>query len=57
MLVRYYSGGMDPEYGSVACSPNLEDVFLVVYQEQGDRQKEKSVFGRNTDHGGREGRI
>ena len=57
MLVRYYSGGMDPEYGSVACSPNLEDVFLVVYQEQGDSQKEKSVFGRNTDHGGREERI
>lgn len=34
MCVRYYTEGRTPVSGSVFCSPNLEDVFLVVYQEE-----------------------
>lgn len=34
MCVRYYTEGREPVPGSVFCSPNLEDVFLVVYQEE-----------------------
>lgn len=34
MCVRYYTEGRDPVSGSVFCSPNLEDVFLVAYQEE-----------------------
>jgi len=32
MQVRYYSS--KPEEGSRNCTPNLEDVFLVTYQEE-----------------------
>ena len=32
MQVRYYSS--KPEEGSMNCTPNLEDVFLVPYQEE-----------------------
>ena len=32
MQVRYYSS--KPEEGSMNCTPNLEDVFLVTYQEE-----------------------
>lgn len=34
MCVRYYTEVRDPVPGSVFCSPNLEDVFLVAYQEE-----------------------
>ncbi|MDO5409465.1 MAG: ABC transporter ATP-binding protein [Lachnospiraceae bacterium] len=34
MAVRYYDETGFGESGAVRCSPNLEDVFLVVYQEE-----------------------
>lgn len=35
MLVRYYSKNQTPDRNDVvSCMPNLEDVFLVVYQEE-----------------------